>query len=360
MQLDNITVTGKKYTGEPQSQQQEEQPAQAEESKQEPIQEDTKPQEQPPASEPTKTETKVKAEEPTPTFDVKEKTNGAYDSFDALWNDFQEAKNAKPEATGYEPSDDFIKGAIEYYEKTGDLTPYLEAKTVDYDSLSDEAILKKSMREEYPSLDDKTFNRLFEKQLQKEYTLDPDEYSEEDVELGKALMQNKAQKLREKYKESQAKFAAPTNDQAAKQQELAEQWTSMVTENDYVKNLQKDGKVQFQYGDEKFTYELDNPKEIVDGMIDESKIFQNFIDQKDGKQVANFDRYAKTLAFSKDPDGIIQRAIEYGQSLGKGDVLNELENPTEIKTPNRKQPGVSGSGDWKEDFFQQIKGQRKK
>ena len=351
MTLDNIKLEGQESA--PQAELQPDQPQ--EQSVEQPTQ-----QEEPP-TEPEQTSSEPKEEVvEQPVFDWKEKTGGAYDDFDSLWNDFQAAK----ETTTKEPEnpfkDDFIKEAVEYYNKTGDLTPYLEAKTVNYDEMSDEDIIKRDMRKEYPNLDDKTFDRLFNKQLQKKYSLNEDEFDEEDVQLGKALLKNDAQKLREKYKEEQAKFAAPTNDTTQQEQELAQQWEKMVNENDYVKTLQKEGKFEIQYGDEKFTYELDNPQEIVGGMIDEQKIFQNFIDQKDGKATPNFERYAKTLAFSKDPSAYEKRLIEYGKSLGKGDVLDELENPTEVQTPNRKQPGASGSGDWREEFFQQVKSQFKR
>jgi len=97
---------------------------------------------------------------------------------------------ARQVAPSYEFKDDFIKGAVEYYEKTGDLTPYLQAKTVDFSTMDDAAIMRRNLREQYPDVSEKAFDRLFQQQVVDKFKLDPEQWGEDDVELGKELLRS--------------------------------------------------------------------------------------------------------------------------------------------------------------------------
>ena len=70
------------------------------------------------------------------------------------------------EPTTQEEYDEYLKGAIEYYKSTGNLTPYLEAHSVDYDKLSDKEIYAKELRSKYPSISEKAFEKLLDKDLE--------------------------------------------------------------------------------------------------------------------------------------------------------------------------------------------------
>ncbi len=56
----------------------------------------------------------------------------------------------------YKFKDDFIKKAVEYYEKYGTLTPYLEETATDYDALTDLDILKKQFDKDNADLSEKS------------------------------------------------------------------------------------------------------------------------------------------------------------------------------------------------------------
>ena len=72
-----------------------------------------------------------------------------------------------PETTEYKFKDDFIKKAVDYYEKYGNLTPFLEATSVDYDAVSDTDLLRMKFDKENSDLSPKARQRLFEKELEK-------------------------------------------------------------------------------------------------------------------------------------------------------------------------------------------------
>jgi len=75
------------------------------------------------------------------------------------------AREQEPTPATYNFKDDFIKGVVEYYEKTGDVTPYLQAKLVDFNQMSDEEVMRRNLREQYPDVSEKAFDRLYKQQI---------------------------------------------------------------------------------------------------------------------------------------------------------------------------------------------------
>jgi len=334
-----------------------EQEAQLEETVTEPTQQDNQTTSAEPINENPNQQTETQDQKASP-FNISELTGGKYSDFNELWNDFQNTQSKDEDIF----PDEFIKGAVEYYKKQGDLTPYLEAKTVDYDQMSDEEIIKRSMREEYAGLDDKSFNRLFNKKLREKYSLDEDSYDEEDVELGRALLSNDAKKLRENYKEQQAKFAAPeSNESELKQQQeqLLDEWKRTVDSSDVVNSIKSDKKFTISYGDETFNYEVGDADDLYEAVVDAGlsgqKIFQNFITEQNGQATVDFERFAKVYEMSKNPDAYEKRLIEFGKSLGQDKMLDDLQNPTTIDTPNRKSPSVDGRASFKDRFAAHVR-----
>jgi len=108
-------------------------------------------------------------------------------------------KTVEAKVDPYNFKDDFIKGVVEYYEKTGDVTPYLQAKLVDFNQMSDEEVMRRNLREQYPDVSEKAFDRLYKQQIADKFKLDADEWGEDDSELGKELLKAEATKARQKY-----------------------------------------------------------------------------------------------------------------------------------------------------------------
>lgn len=303
-------------------------------------------QPQPPVEQ-LKTEADTKAEV-SEAFDWADNTGGEYQDFASLWADFKKMKDA-PAPEPKEPNfkDNFIKDVVEYYEKTGDLTPYLEAKLVDYDKMSDEDILRRQLRKENSTLSEKAFQRLFDNEMKK-YNLDPEEFDSEDVELKREIMQAKAQKLRETWKSEQEQFKAPETKPSEDEQAIIDKYNREVSSNAFVKQATKNGKFDISVGEESYTYEVENPDELANSLYDDKAIFRNMWSEEGD---FNFQNYLMTVEFAKDPQKFIERMVAFGKSSGADKVLDDLENPTEIKTPDRT-PANSTGGDWKDRFFQ--------
>lgn len=236
---------------------------------------------------------------------------------------------AKPEPTEYKWKDDFIKGVVEFYEKTGDITPYLAAKTVDFTKMSDEDILRRSLREQYAELSDKAFDKLYKQQVIDKFKLDPDEYTEDEFELGKELLKIEANKARQSYIDWQSKFSAPepVADTAADEEatRMMQQFEQNVKANQLTQKLISDKKISIRTSDGEFNFELQSPEYLVDMTLDNDKFFSQFAGPS-GE--IDYDRWYKTAAYSQNPEMFEKALINYGKSLGRLEVTKDIKNPS--------------------------------
>ena len=270
-----------------------------------------------------------------------------YDQVEELQAQLQEAQNS---ASMPEEQDEFIKGLIEYYKETGDVSAYIEAKNVDYSSMSDLDVVRRNMRSKYSDMSEKNFERLFRREVVDKYQLDASRYDEEEVELGEELLKAEASKLRSELMERQAKFKAPERqaqpevDTTAQAEEAMAQWAEKVNSAPETQSVINDGRVVIDFNGEPFAYEIDNPQDVVDMTIDNNKFFQLF--QNEGGQI-DYNKWYKVLNYAQDPNTFERSLILHGKNLGGKEVVSEIKNPSR---PRRA--STSSGGDSKEDFLQ--------
>lgn len=228
--------------------------------------------------------------------------------------------------------DDFIKGVVDYYEKTGDLTPYLQAKLVDFNGMSDEEIMRRNLREQYPDVSDKAFDRLFKQQIVDKYKLDADEWGEEDSDLGRELLKVEAAKARQKYIEWQQGFRAPepVQSQEAQQQQsdveaAIREFEQSVKSSSITNQILNDKRIAIKVGDSEFQYELPDANSMVDMTLDNDKFFQQFAA---GEGQLDYSKWYKTVAYSQNPELFEKALINYGKTLGREEVTKEIKNPS--------------------------------
>lgn len=245
-------------------------------------------------------------------------------------SDFQEPVNtdtSDAEPVEYKFKDDFIKKAVEYYETYGTLQPYLEATSVDYDSMDDVDVLRLHFDKENADLSEKARTRLFEKELEK-YNLDA--YDEDDIEVGNALLKRDASKLRNSLKQEQTQFVQSIQTQreetpqiskeemeaqAAQSRKIIEKGVSGVVKNNLIK-LEANG--------EGINYQFADTNKVVDYAADSSKFLSTFA--KDGS--VDWDKWTKVVAFAENPTQFISELIKHGKSLGRKSMEAELKNAT--------------------------------
>lgn len=239
-------------------------------------------------------------------------------------------KDVKPteKSAEYKFKDDFIKNVVDFYEKTGDISPYLQAKLVDFNQMTDQEIMRRNLKEQYPDVSDKAFEKLYQQQIVDKYKLDTDIYDEDDSELGRELLKSEASKLRSQYLDWQKNFTAPVRaeDQTAKeqQQELEDKlrtFEQSVKSNPLTNNILTDKRISL--GD--FSFEVTDPSSIVDMTLDNEKFFSQFA--SDDGQV-DFNRWYKTAAYSQNQELFEKTLINHGRTLGREEITKEIKNPS--------------------------------
>lgn len=243
--------------------------------------------------------------------------------------------------------DDFIKGVVEFYEKTGDLTPYLQAKSVDFTKMTDEEVMRRNLREQYSELSDKAFDKLFKQEVMDKYKLDSEEWGQDEAELGRELLKVEASKLRNKYLDWQKNFQAPepvSSDDNT--QELIRQFEETVKANDLTKAMLADKKISINVGEESFQFEVPEAERLLEMTVDNDKFFSQFAGP-DGQ--LDYSRWYKTAAYSQNPEMFEKALINFGKAQGRAEVTKDLKNPS---SPQVGDVPTESSGDFMSGLLQ--------
>lgn len=250
------------------------------------------------------------------------------------------------EPSEYKFKDDFIKKAVEYYETYGTLQPYLEATSIDYDSVSDLDIIKANFDKQNSDLSERARTRLFEKELEK-YNLDS--YDEDDAEVGKALLMRDANKLRNALKEEQQKFIQNIQPAAQEQvpqitpeEQAAQMEQTRKAIESGISSVVNNNLIKLEANGEGINYQISDTGKVVDYAIDSSKFLSTFA--KDGS--VDWDKWTKVVAFAENPTQFISELIKHGKSLGRKAMEAELKNVT----PPTNSKEVIESSDYSNPF----------
>ena len=278
----------------------------------------------------------------------KDLSNGKAETLEDFFDEYKRMRDS----SSAEFKDDFIKNAVEYYNETGNLTPYLEATSVNYSEMSDEKVMRRDLEQANPTLSKGAIERLYTREIVDKYSLDEDKFDEDEVELGKELLAADATKLRDKYVDEQKNFTQPVKDQTEEtetenQEEQRAKWTETVSSHEITKDVMENKRILVSYGDDKFSYEVENPESLQEMTIDNNKFFDLF---KDDKGDVNFDKWYRVLAYASDPEVYDSSLISHGQELGQEKVVSDLKNPTaptkssrDYKTPSSPLEGLFGA-----------------
>lgn len=242
--------------------------------------------------------------------------------------------------------DEFAIGLLKYKEETGDVTPYLEVKTVDYASFSDEEIMRHDLRKQYKGMSEPAFNRLFDKKVTEQFQLDEEVHGIEDAELGRELLKFEADKIRAKAIEEQQQFKAPekpADDTAQRQQQAAleqeakiKEYKGYVNDSKVTQSLRADKRLVFGSGKDAYKFAVEKPDDLVDTAINPNLLFNDLVD-KNGN--ADLNKVYKAKAYIANMDKVEQMLINHGKTLGEKKTFEELENPS-AKQPDSGVPDL--------------------
>lgn len=254
-----------------------------------------------------------------------------------------------PAPPKYDFKDDFIKGVVDYYEKTGDLSAYLQAKLTDFQGMTDEELMRRELREQYPDVSDKAFDKLYRQQVVDKYKLDNEQWEEDDVELGRELLKSEASKIRTKLVEWQKGFTAPEpkpDTRAEEMKQALQEFEKGVRNNDITKSIIDNKRIAIKTTDGDFNYEIADSNALVDMTIDNTKFFGQFTNPEG--QI-DYNKWYLTSAFSQNPEGFIKSIGNYFKGLGREEITKEIKNPS---TASVGDVPTEGSGDFTTGLLQ--------
>jgi chaperonin cofactor prefoldin len=237
----------------------------------------------------------------------------------------------------YKFKDDFIKKAVEYYEKYGTLSPYLEETNTDYDAMDDIDILRKQFDKENADLSEKARTKLFERQLEK-YNIDS--YDEDDLEVGQALLKRDASKIRAELKEQREQFLSsikPEESQESQisQEELeAKRVEARKAVESGISSVIKDNYIKVEANGDGINYQIPNKDIVIDYALDSAKFLSTFA--KDGQ--IDWEKWTKVVAFAENPTLFTSELIKHGKSLGRKAMEAELKNVAPMNKSREAMP----------------------
>lgn len=223
--------------------------------------------------------------------------------------------------------------------KDGNVTDYLRELTTDYDKMTAEDVMRHQLRVEYPKASPQQLDVLFKREVTKAYSLDS--VDEEEVAEGRLLLESKADKFRESFKQTQQEYLLPKppepkaaepdlSEQVAQQQ--FEAYKSQLTSNDFSKNIVANKSLSIGDGEEKFNYPVD-PAELQDVLLNGEKWASTIFDIQDGANGKTFtpkvEHQYLVAAVAKYGYDFINKLADHFKTVGRKEAIAPIENATQ-------------------------------
>lgn len=243
--------------------------------------------------------------------------------------------------------DDFALGLLEYYKSTGDITPYLEAKAVDYSALDDAEILRRDLRSKYQDLSDDEFALMYKKKVIDQYGLD-ESFTEDEQRLGKIELKYAAKEVRDRLIEQQKNFKAPERQGPPDNSQAAQQWKQYVDSDPITQQILSGKRITIGDGEQAVNFELNDVNAVLEQTYNPQKFFESFV-KPDG--TTDMAKWYKVIAFASNPQAYEKTSINYGKTLGRQEIYNDIKNPPK---PDVGQTPGGGTGNFKEDLLNEF------
>jgi len=232
-----------------------------------------------------------------------------------------------------------------HWKENGNINEYLKELNTDYENMTSEEVMRHQLRREYPKASEKALNALYKKEIVEAYKLDPDNYTEEEVEMGKLLLEAKADKFREELVNNQKNFLLPKPPvpkpseyeeiNKIRQKELDE-YKSSISNHSYTKEIFANKNISVGEGENKFSFPVD-PNSLMDILYDSDKWAESmfeFRENADGSQtlVPNIEHQLLMATMAKYGKSFLNKYAEHFKALGKESAIKSIENASKNTT----------------------------
>jgi len=241
---------------------------------------------------------------------------------------------------------------LNHWKQNGDVKGYLKELDTDYSKMSSEDVMRNQIRAEYPKASEAQLNILFQKKIVDAYNLDPDNYSEDEVEAGKLLLDAEADKYRDNLIEKQNQFLLPKAPEAKQEApdpkelervQVIEDIQKQVKESSYTKSLLANKAITIGEGDEKFTFPVD-PNALLDVVLNgdtSGELMFNIEKTSDGKErfIPKTEHQMLVATVNKYGVEFINQLAKHYKSLGSKAAIEPINNarPTEGNTSSQSE-----------------------
>ncbi len=246
--------------------------------------------------------------------------------------------------------DEFLKKAIIYRKENGNLTPFIEAATKDWDKISHDQLVMDDLKKQYSkSLSPEKAEKLAKSEFNKRFSFKEDELlSEEEnaelAELNSIKLESEGERIRNERKAEQKQFmdsvkpidrnaeiAKISKEREESDRKEFEAFKNQIESSPVMAKLFSDKKIVIGANGNSFNYTV-NPDAIKEQTLDTNKFYGQFWDGDKFNQ----EKWNRVAAYSLDPLAYDAALINHGRSLGTKDIVEkELENADD---KNRPQP----------------------
>jgi len=203
------------------------------------------------------------------------------------------------------------------------IADYIRTQAIDYSKMSNEDVMRLSMKQNNPELTMDEVNVLMESK----YKLSKDKNSEADQTLGKIEMKKDVSKARKELIDIQNKYKMPIEEKGMS----AEQEESIRSE--WVENMSKEvddvESITFDINDkgEQFTFELneDHRNDLMESNSNLNGYFDRYVDDEGGW---DFDKLNMDMIILNNFQDIVRSVANQYRSKGTEQVVRDIKNPS--------------------------------
>jgi hypothetical protein len=305
-------------------------------------------EETPEVSETLQQSEEVPTTEPSYEFEdlLIEKSNGKFTSYD----DVVEAMEALEKSSQNQFANEQIENLNNYVANGGDIMDFLTTQLTDYESMSDEQLVKAMWSMNEKDLTGEEVGLLFEDT----YKLDEEQWASTEVKLAKIKLKRDAKSAKEELSNLQKQNSIPKSvannkEQIEAQEKAGKEWIKKV---ELSARQLKTVDVDVNEQGDKFSYAI--PEETVKSVRksnkDLNKFWSRYIKEDGTEDMASLNR---DMAILSDFDNIVRAVYSQARSTGKETVVKDLKNPS--YTPESKPKTAEAKLSIQEQIAQQLK-----
>lgn len=207
-----------------------------------------------------------------------------------------------------------------HWKSNGDVSAYLRELNTDYNKMPAEEVMRHQLRKEYPKASEAAINAIYEDEVIDKYRLDPEKYTEAEVERGRLLLEAKADRHRDDFVENQKQFLIPKppepkpevvdNSIAERQQQEIESYKRTVNSSAYTQNILTNKSLTIGEGPDAFKYPIEKPQELLETLFDDGKWQETQFDI-----VRNADGSLKSATPKIEHQLLVATVAKYGKAF---------------------------------------------